>query len=84
MGLAVGLVFGGAACLQHYRVRASLVRARVAPWRYGRFLEAMAERVLLRRTGSGYLFVHRLFRDYLADLAADQPPAKIRAAAAGH
>jgi MFS family permease len=80
VGLAVGLVFGGAACLQHYRVRASLVRARVAPWRYGRFLEAMTQRLLLRRSGSAYLFVHRLFRDYLADLTPDQPPA-VRAAA---
>ncbi len=83
MGLAVGLVFGGAACLQHYRVRASLVRAKVAPRRYGQFLEAMTERLLLRRSGSAYLFVHRLFRDYLADLAPDQPPAAIRAAAVG-
>jgi DNA polymerase III delta prime subunit len=81
---AVGLVFGGAACLQHYRLRASLARAKVAPWRYGRFLEAMTERLLLRRSGSGYLFVHRLLRDYLADLAPDQPPAVLRAAAASH
>jgi hypothetical protein len=83
VGLAVGLVFGGAACVQHYRVRAALVRAGVAPWRYGGFLDAMTKRLLLRRSGSGYLFVHRLFRDYLADLALDQPPAAIRAAAAG-
>jgi DNA polymerase III delta prime subunit len=84
VGLPIALVFGGAACLQHYSVRASLVRAGVAPWRYGRFLEAMAERLLLRRSGSAYVFVHRLFRDYLADLATDQSSAAMRAAAGSH
>jgi DNA polymerase III delta prime subunit len=66
--LTVALMFGGGACLQHYVVRAWLVRERVAPWRYGRFLEAMAHRLLLRRSGSAYLFIHRLLRDHLAGL----------------
>jgi hypothetical protein len=64
MTLALG--FGGDACLQHYLVRAWLARGRVAPWRYRRFLEAMVQRLLLRRSGSAYLFIHRLLRDYLA------------------
>jgi hypothetical protein len=67
LGLVFGLVFGGGACLQHYTVRALLARADVAPWRYGRFLEAMVERQVLRRSGSSYLFVDRTLRDYLAD-----------------
>jgi NACHT domain len=75
--LTVAMVFGGAACLQHYVVRAWLVRERVAPWQYGPFLEAMAQRLLLRRSGSAYLFAHRLLRDYLADPNPDH----IRAAA---
>lgn len=65
--LTVAMVFGGAACLQHYVVRAWLVRDKIAPWQYGPFLEAMAQRLLLRRSGSAYLFTHRLLRDYLAD-----------------
>lgn len=72
VGVPVGLVFGGAAWLQHYRVRVLLVRAGAAPWRYTQFLESMVERLLLRRSGSGYLFLHRILRDYLADLPPDQ------------
>jgi eukaryotic-like serine/threonine-protein kinase len=75
--LTVAMVFGGAACLQHYVLRAWLVREGVAPWQYGPFLEAMAQRLLLRRSGSAYLFAHRLLRDYLAD----PNPDRIRAAA---
>jgi hypothetical protein len=66
--LTLGLMFGGDACLQHYLLRAWLVGDRVAPWRYKRFLEAMAQRLLLRRSGSAFLFMHRLLRDYLAGL----------------
>jgi eukaryotic-like serine/threonine-protein kinase len=62
------VMFGGDACLQHYLVRAWLAGGRAAPWRYPRFLEAMAQRLLLRRSGSAFLFIHRLLRDYLADL----------------
>jgi hypothetical protein len=68
VGLLVGLVVGGDACLQHYAVRARLTRMGAAPWRYGSFLDAMTERLLLRRAGSAYLFVHRLLRDHLAEL----------------
>jgi hypothetical protein len=66
--LALALVFGGNACLQHYLVRAWLAGDKVAPWRYKRFLEAMTRRLLLRRSGSAFLFIHRLLRDYIADL----------------
>jgi hypothetical protein len=64
--LAGGLLFGGRAALQRYVTRAALVRAGVAPWRYGRFLDAMEQRLLLSRSGSAYRFVHQLLRDYLA------------------
>ena len=74
LGLAFALTFaatlalksGGDACLQHYLVRAWLARDRFTPWRYRRFLEAMVQRLLLRRSGGAYLFIHRLLRDYLA------------------
>jgi eukaryotic-like serine/threonine-protein kinase len=78
IGATIAIVFGGTACVQHYVVRAWLVRARSAPWQYGRFLEALTQRLLLRRSGSAYLFVHRLLRDYLADVNPD------RAQAAAH
>jgi hypothetical protein len=63
-----GMMFGGAAYLQHYVVRAHLVHEGIAPWKYGLFLATMAERLLLRRSGSAYLFVHRLLRDHIAAL----------------
>jgi hypothetical protein len=65
-GLVAGLIS------QHYVMRAFLVRARVAPWRYDAFLEAMVQRLLLRRSGNAYLFVHRLLRDYLAEPDPDR------------
>ena len=67
VGLLAGLYYGGAACLQYWAVRAWLVYTEAAPLRYESFLEAMAERLLVRRSGSSYLFVHGLLRDYLAD-----------------
>jgi len=75
-GLAFALVFGGDAWVYHYAVRAALSRANAAPWRYGAFLEAMAERLLLHRSGSAYLFAHQLLRDYLADRSA-RPTAEL-------
>jgi hypothetical protein len=42
------------------------------PWRYDAFLEAMVQRLLLRRSGNAYLFVHRLLRDYLAEPDPDR------------
>jgi len=65
--LLVGLSFGGGAYVVHYVVRALLVRAGSCPWKYGQFLEAMTERLLLQRSSSGYSFMHQLLRDYLAD-----------------
>jgi len=73
MGLVIGLAFGGDACIRHYGVRAGLVRAGAGPWRCEAFLEAMTRRLLLRRSGSAYLFVHRLLRDHLGD--RDRTPA---------
>jgi hypothetical protein len=66
-GLTASLVFGGLACLQHLATRALLTIHSFAPFRYIRFLDEAAERLLLRRAGSGYIFVHRLLLDYLAD-----------------
>jgi len=70
LGLLLALVFGGGTWLRHYAVRAMLAKAGAAPWRYQSFLDAMADRLLLRRSGSAYLFVHGLLRDHLAELAA--------------
>jgi hypothetical protein len=36
------------------------------PWGLVRFLDYAAERVLLRKVGGGYIFVHRLLLEYFA------------------
>ena len=62
--LAGAMMFGGGVCLQHYAARAVMVHQGIAPWRYRSFLDAMADRLLLRQSGSAYLFIHRLLRDH--------------------
>lgn len=73
VGAGSGVIFGGAACLQHYIVRGRLIREGIAPWYYVLFLETMARRMILRRSGSAFLFIHRLLRDYLADVSLHRP-----------
>ncbi|MGH8903195.1 MAG: NACHT domain-containing protein [Egibacteraceae bacterium] len=67
-GLVVGLRQGGGAALRHLALRILLVRNGSAPWRYINFLEYATERIFLRKAGGGYVFVHRLLREYFAAL----------------
>jgi hypothetical protein len=73
--LAVGLVFGGRACLRHIALRLLLVYDDFAPLRYNAFLRDSAQRLFLRRNASGYTFVHKLIRDYFAEYH-DSPHAR--------
>jgi DNA polymerase III delta prime subunit len=59
---------GAQASLQHLVLRLLLVRNKAAPWKYVRFLDEASDRLLLRKVGGGYVFVHRLLLDYFADL----------------
>ena len=74
VGLSIGFFFGqlngGIACIKHVLLRVFLWRAEVLPWNYVRFLDYAAERILLRKVGGGYIFVHRLLLEYFAALAA--------------
>ncbi len=77
VALAVALFYGGLACLQHLCVRSLLVYNQYAPVRYVGFLDEASDRILMRRAGSGYIFIHRLLLEYLADLnIADKRPDK--------
>src|SRR5262249_22662616 len=71
VGLGVGLVFGldagGQACLKHLVLRVWLIRNGSTPWNYGRFLDYAAERILLRKVGGGYAFIHRMLLEYFAE-----------------
>ena len=72
---AVGLVFGGRACLRHIILRLLLVYNGFAPLRYNAFLQDSADRLFLRRSVSGYSFVHQVVRDYFVKYYdPDDPP----------
>jgi hypothetical protein len=66
--LTVGLLSGGLACIQHLILRVLLWREKSTPWELSQFLDYAAERILLRKVGGGYIFVHRLLLDYFASL----------------
>jgi serine/threonine protein kinase len=72
VGLLAGLFNGGLACLRHFILRILLWRSGAIPWDYPHFLDAVTERILLRKVGGGYIFVHRLLLDYLATLGINE------------
>jgi len=72
--LAVGLACGGAAFVQHFVLRCLLWCAGCIPFNYAHFLDYAAERILLRKVGGGYIFIHRLLLEYFADVQAEAPP----------
>ncbi|QYO63721.1 hypothetical protein [Leptolyngbya sp. 7M] len=66
LGLSVGLVYGGLACIQHFNLRLILYRKGRIPWNYARFLDYAAERLLMKKVGGGYVFVHRMLMEHFA------------------
>jgi hypothetical protein len=54
-------------------VRSLLWRNGSLPWNYPRFLDYAAERILLRKVGGGYIFVHRLLLEYFVSLETPSP-----------
>ncbi|MBV9258983.1 MAG: TIR domain-containing protein [Ktedonobacteraceae bacterium] len=70
--LTGALGFGGLACIQHFVLRFLLWRSGQLPWNLPRFLDYAAERILLRKVGGGYIFIHRLLLDYFASLDEDE------------
>jgi hypothetical protein len=52
----------------HFVLRWFLWRAGSIPWNYARFLDYAASRILLRKIGGGYVFIHRLLLEYFAEL----------------
>jgi len=75
-GLIAGLMFVlfvvlgelGYSCLTHWILRFLFWRAGYAPWRYVRFLDYATQRVFLRKTGGGYIFIHRMLMEHFASL----------------
>jgi DNA polymerase III delta prime subunit len=62
---------GGFAVFQHIALRFLLWWAGYAPLNYARFLDYCAERIILRKVGGGYIFIHRLLMEYFAELDVD-------------
>jgi hypothetical protein len=68
LGLVGAFGFGGLACIQHLVLRVLLWRSKALPWDLPRFLDYAAERILLRKVGGGYIFIHRLLLEYFVTL----------------
>ena len=66
-GLLFAFERGGYFAIRHYLARLVLWWKRWAPWDYAAFLEAADQRIVLRRVGGGYIFVHRMLMEHLAD-----------------
>jgi hypothetical protein len=60
---------GGLTILRHYILRLRLASSHTFPLHARHFLDDVTARVLLRRQGGGYGFVHRRLLDYFADQA---------------
>jgi hypothetical protein len=68
-GLFTGLFYYGSAPVTlHLILRTFLHRYNSLPWRVVPFLDYAAERILLRKVGGGYIFVHRLLQEYFVAL----------------
>ncbi|MEM7118485.1 MAG: NACHT domain-containing protein [Chloroflexota bacterium] len=77
-GLLFGLIgYGGTAVIRHYALRYALYRANILPHPFSdkklvAFLDAMAERLILRRVGGGWIFIHRTLLEYFAELTPEE------------
>jgi len=69
-GLFGWAISGGWAVLRHVILRWLLSRRQVFPWNAQVFLNDATARILLRRDGGGYSFIHRLLLEYFANLDA--------------
>lgn len=70
--------YGGQVVIQHYSLRCLLTWTEDFPYPFQdrhliSFLDDMHDRVLLRRVGGGWAFVHRSLLEYFADLVEEAP-----------
>jgi hypothetical protein len=68
-GMLAGYHWGIKAVIQHYTLRFVLFITKTIPWNLVRFLDYACDRILLRRVGGGYVFIHRLLLEYFAELS---------------
>ncbi len=60
--------YGGTTLIKHIALRFLLAYNSILPIRLISFLDAMAERIILRKVGGGYIFIHRYLLEYFAGL----------------
>lgn len=65
--LMVFLFFGGQPALEHYVLRLALYVEGSIPWNYVRFLDYASRLILLQKVGGGFVFIHRLLLEHMAD-----------------
>lgn len=68
-GVLAAIWYGGLDVIKHLSLRFILNRIGYMPWYYARFLDYAAERILLRKVGGGYIFIHRPLAGYFTSLA---------------
>jgi DNA polymerase III delta prime subunit len=66
LAIMAWLYFGGFEVLKHYLLRGLLLAERTLPGRLPRSLNQASDLVLLRRVGTGYVFMHRLLLEYFS------------------
>lgn len=76
LGGVVALWFGGVDLIQHHSLRFLLRFHKTIPaYRITSVLDYAAERILLRKVGGGYIFIHRLLQEHFAayEQTSDKP-----------
>jgi TIR domain/NACHT domain len=71
VGFFFGMEKGGYFLLDHYATRLLLWSRGRLPWNILGCLDAAVARVLMRRVGAAYIFVHRILLDHFASTAAN-------------
>jgi hypothetical protein len=66
IGILGALLAGTYSFIQHFALRRLLAHYDYLPWVLVPFLEFTKERLLLRRVGGGYIFIHRTIMEYFA------------------
>lgn len=66
LGVVALLWFGSLDAIRHFTLRHLLSRKGHMPRRYVRFLNYGVRLIFLKRVGSGYIFIHRLFLEHFA------------------
>ena len=54
--------------IKHYALRLILWLSGYTPFQFIKFLDQCAKLILLKKVGGGYIFIHRMLLEYLAEM----------------